>query len=366
MVFGSRDAVDLPGRMDQLLLPYLQATDDSERQQCLDELLLLHAAPVVRKILRSRLGFHVSQQGANRKNQEAEDIYQGTLTKIVQKLHDLIISSSRTEIENFRRYVTRIAINACNDFLRARSPGKYRFKHNIRDIFTRHQDFAAWKVDDEIVGGFAVWQGTDRLPASERQVRELENDLDAFLNAKFANEDIHQVPLTKVVAEVLQWIDCPIKIDDLAWFVALLLRIKDQPTEAMSLDEGLVSDLGLAQKAIAAESAVAAKELLNRVWQIVKRMPIRQRDTFCFAFEDERGADLFSLLLEKGIAGVPQIAQALGRSSNEITLLRSRMPMDYVAIAAELNGTRSQVTQWHYRALQRLEKELGSSEIGRK
>jgi DNA-directed RNA polymerase specialized sigma24 family protein len=40
--------------------------------------------------------------------------------------------------------------------------------------------------------------------------------------------------------------------------------------------------------------------------------------------------------------------------------------MDYVAIAAELNATRSQVTQWRYRALQRLEKELGPSEIGRK
>lgn len=352
--------------MDKLLLPYLQATDQSERQRCLDELVLLHAAPIVRKILRVRLGFHVSQHGTNRNNQEAEDVYQETLTKIVQILHDLRTSSRRTEIEDFRRYVTRIAINACNDFLRARSPGKYRFKHNIRDIFTRHQDFAAWKVDDEIVGGFAVWQGTARLPASERQVRELENDLDTFLNARFANEDIHQVPLTKIVAEVLQWIDCPIKIDDLAGFVALLLRIKDQPTEAMSLDEGLVSGLGLAQKAIAAESAVAAKELLNRVWQIVKRMPVRQRDTFCFDFEDERGADLFSLLLEMGIAGLPQIAQALGRSSHEVNLLRSRMPMDYMAIADELNATRAQVTQWHYRALQRLEKELESLEMGRK
>lgn len=352
--------------MDQLLLPYLQATDDSERQQCLDELLLLHAAPVVRTILRSRLGFHVSQHGTNRNNREAEDIYQETLTKIVQMLRNLHTSSSQTPIENFRRYVTRIAINACNDFLRARSPSKYRFKHNVRDIFTRHPDFAAWKVDDEIVGGFAVWRGVARLSASERQVREFENDLDTFLSSSFANEDIHHVPLTRIVAEVLQWFDCPLKIDDLAGLVALLLRIKDQPNEAMSLDEDLVSHLGLAQKVMAPESAVAAKELLNRVWQIVKRMPVRQRDTFCFDFEDDSGADLFSLLLEMGSAGVPQIAQDLGRSSHEVNLLRSRMPMDYMAIADELNATRAQVTQWHYRALQRLEKELESLEMGRK
>src|SRR5436853_101639 len=110
--------------MDQLLQPYLQARDESEGQQCFDELVLLHAAPVVRKILRSRLGFHVSQHGTNRDNREAEDLYQETLTKIVQILHDLRTSSRPTEIENFRRYVTRIAINACNDYLRARSPGK--------------------------------------------------------------------------------------------------------------------------------------------------------------------------------------------------------------------------------------------------
>jgi len=352
--------------MDQLLLPYLQATDDSDRHERLDELLLLHAAPVVRKILRSKLGFHVSQHGTNRDNHEAEDLYQETLTKIVQTLHDLRTSSRPTEIENFRHYVTRIAINACNDFLRVKSPVKYRLKHNVRDIFTRHKDFAAWKVDDEIVGGFAVWRGKARLPASERQVQELENDLDTFLSAKFANEDIHQVTLIRIVAEVLQWIDRPIKIDDLAGFVALLLRVRDQPSKAMSLDEGLVTDLGLAQKVIAAESAVEAKELLNRVWQIVKRMPTPLRDTFCLDFEDYSGADLFSLLLEMGIAGVPQIAQALGRSSDEVNRLRSRMPMDYMTIAAELNATRSQVTQWHFRALKRLEKELGPSEIGRK
>lgn len=352
--------------MDQLLLPYLRATDESERQQCLDELVLLHAAPVVRKVLRKRLGFHVSQQGTNRNNQEAEDVYQETLTKTLQVLHDLRTLSRPTEITDFRQYVSRIAINACNDFLRSRSPAKYRFKHNVRDIFTRHQDFAAWKVDDEIVGGFAVWRGVARLPASERQVREFENDLDAFLSASFANLDIHQVPLTRIVAEVLQWFECPIKIDDLAGLVALLLRINDQPSESVSLDEGLVSHLDLAQKVMAAESAIAAKELLNSVWQIVKRMPKRQRDTFCFDFEDERGADLFSLLLEMGIAGVPQISQALGRSSSEVNLLRSRMPMDYIAIADELNATRAQVTQWHYRALQRLEKELESLEIGRK
>src|SRR5438067_5765432 len=126
--------------MDQLLLPYLQAVDESERQERLDDLILIHAVPIVRRILRFRLGFHVSQRGTNRDNHEAEDLYQETLTKIVQTLHDLQTSSRSTEIEDLRRYVSSIAINACIDFLRARSPAKYRLKLNVRYIFTRHPD----------------------------------------------------------------------------------------------------------------------------------------------------------------------------------------------------------------------------------
>jgi DNA-directed RNA polymerase specialized sigma24 family protein len=144
-------------------LPYLEATDEPERQRCLDELLLLHAAPVVRKILRSRLGFHVSQHGTNRDNHEAEDLYQETLTKIVQTLHDLRTSSRSAEIEDFRRYVSSIAINACVDFLGVKSPAKYRLKHNVRDIFSRHPDFAVWKIQNEIVGGrHSLREGTYR------------------------------------------------------------------------------------------------------------------------------------------------------------------------------------------------------------
>lgn len=344
--------------MDPVLLPYLNATSDSEREEHLDELILFRAAPLVRRILRRRLGLHVSDQGTNRDNHEAEDLYQETLTKIVQTVRTLR-SSPSNEIEDFRGYVASITNNACVDFLRAKSPTKYRLKHSIRDVFNRHQDFRTWKVDDEIVGGFAVWYGTERLPASSRQVREFETDLETFRAARFPKEDVHQVPLTRIVAEVLQWIDRPIRIDDLADVVGLLLRVRDRPSETISFDETLVQESGLGVNAIAAESELAAKELLARVWRILGGMTPSQRDTYCFSFEDASGVDLFSLLLETEIASLRQIAEVLGRSVPEIIRLRSLMPMDYAAIGAQLGAPRSLVTQWRFRAIQRLRKELG-------
>src|SRR5215204_3790981 len=113
--------------MDNALISYLAATNDGERQQRLDELLTVRAAPLIKQVLRRRLGFYVSAQGVNENNQDAEDLYQEAMTRVVQVLNQ-IQSSSGIEIEKFDLYVSRIASNTCTDFLRAKSPARSRLK----------------------------------------------------------------------------------------------------------------------------------------------------------------------------------------------------------------------------------------------
>src|SRR5687767_13257541 len=115
--------------MDNVLVPYFAADDDQERQQHLDELLTLRAAPMIRQVLRRRLGFYVSAQGKNEHNQDAEDLYQETMTRVVQVLTQLR-SSLGADIANFELYVSRIAANICIDFLRAKSPAHTRIKYS--------------------------------------------------------------------------------------------------------------------------------------------------------------------------------------------------------------------------------------------
>src|SRR5260370_23484113 len=131
--------------MDQLLLSYLEATTESERQERLDELLLVHASPIVRKILRRRLGFFVNSQGVNEHKQDAEDLYQEAMTKNAQMLHDLKTSPTKTDIESFGQYVARVAANVCVDYLRKKSPARTRLKYNLWDIFKRHKELAVWE-----------------------------------------------------------------------------------------------------------------------------------------------------------------------------------------------------------------------------
>lgn len=104
--------------MDNVLVPYLTARDEQERQQHLDELVTIRAAALIRQVLRRRLAFYVSAQDVNGNNQDAEDLYQESMTRVVQVMHQLH-SASAHDIDNFDLYVSRIASNTCTDFLRA-------------------------------------------------------------------------------------------------------------------------------------------------------------------------------------------------------------------------------------------------------
>jgi RNA polymerase sigma factor (sigma-70 family) len=344
--------------MDRLLLSYLQASDESERQQHLDDLLLVHAAPVVRQALRRRLGFYVNQRGINPHNQDAEDLYQEIMTKIVQALHDLRNPPAKTVIENLKQYVARIASNACNDVLRTKSPARARLKNNLRFVLSHHRDFAVWKTEGETLSGFGVWQDSSKSLSSERQLVDIEERLASFRSTRFPRENIKQAPLTKIVAELFRWMGGPVELDVLVNIVATLLDVKDLPVESVDDATHAYLEARLADSTLSSSSRLEEQVLLRSLWQALKEFATEQRDVFCFGFEDGNGRDLFTVLLEAEIVNLRELAQELGRSPETIVGLWSKMPMDDKAIALELKTTRAQVYKWRFRALGRLKKGL--------
>jgi DNA-directed RNA polymerase specialized sigma24 family protein len=165
--------------MDNLLLPLLNARNEQERQQRLDELLRIHVAPIIKQVLRQRLGFYVSAQGVNENNHDAEDLYQEAMTRMVQVLHTT--QRSLTTIDNFERYAGRVVSNICVDFLRSKYPARARLKEGLRDVFRRHRDLASWQYKNEILCGFAVWRNTGKRVVAAYDV---DTKLDAFLSAR--------------------------------------------------------------------------------------------------------------------------------------------------------------------------------------
>ncbi len=344
--------------MDQLLLPYIQATGESERQERLDELLLLYAAPVIRNTLRLKLGFYVDQSGASAYNPDAEDLYQEIMAKIIQALNDLRSESKGTEIERFRDYVFRVASNACVTFLRAKSPARRRLKDNVRVVLIRHPDLAIWKTEGDYLCGFTVWHRTSKPLSSKREFLLDESKLNLFRSTRFSQADLSQFPLPRIIAELFDWIDGPVELNTLVNSLARLLNVKDQYDEPIDSESEIVPDPRAARPSLPISSRAEETQLLRRLWELLKQLPKEQRDAYTFRFHDDDGNDLFSLLLESEIVDLRHLAGTFGRSVQEIRRLRSRMPMDGASAAAELGVLPSQVHKWRFLAAKRLKNEL--------
>jgi RNA polymerase sigma factor (sigma-70 family) len=343
--------------MDNVLVPYLTARDEQQRQQHLYELLTVRAAPVIRQVLRHRLGLYVSAQGLNENNQDAEDLYQEAMMRVVQVLNQLQ-EFSGNHIENFNFYVSRIASNTCTDFLRAKSPARTRLKEGLRHLLKRHNDLVSWEHDGELLCGFASWRNIGKSVFSDQPLQELETKLDSFQSVHFADEDIRLAPLSQIVAELFYWIGGPVEIDVLVRMIAYLLDIKDEQIESLDDLSPARWDTSFVSSTRSSESHVEANELLARLWRAVIQLPAEQRDAFALSFEDEAGQDLFTVLRAAEIVNWDQLAQGMGRSIQELTRLRMGMPMDGASVADELRASRENVYKWRFRALRRLKTEL--------
>jgi RNA polymerase sigma factor (sigma-70 family) len=343
--------------MDNLLVPYLTADDDEDRQCYLQEILTVHAAPLIRQVLRRRLGFYVSAQGVNENNQDAEDLYQEAMTRVVQVLNPLQ-SSSATDIENFDLYVGRITSNICTDFFRSKSPARTRLKDGLRHLLKRHKDLVSWGHDGEILCGFAAWRDTGKNAFSDQPFQDLETKLNSFQSVHFADEDIRLAPVSQIVAELFFWIGGPVEIDGLVRMIAYLLDIQDEQIKSLDDPSPARWDAYFISSPRSGESDLEVNELLARLWRAVIQLPAEQRDAFALSFEDEAGQDLFTVLRVAEIVNWDELAQGMGRSVQEVVRLRARMPMDGASVADELRASRENVYKWRFRAIRRLKMEL--------
>jgi RNA polymerase sigma factor (sigma-70 family) len=345
--------------MDSILLAWLQSTDEAEREHLLAELLLVRATPLIKHTLWLRLGFRLGKDGENSNNPDAEDIYHDVIAKLVQRLNTLRMEPGRNEIRNYRQFVTRMAVNACHDYLRAKSPARARLKNSLHDLLDRHRDFRLWRGKaDLLLCGFAGWGTGDEILPQAQRLDQLAEHPEVFRAERFAGEDLQRVPRTKLVAEIFKWVGAPIELEVLVDLVAALLEVKDRPHEALD-EEGSDVRLRLVDPTIRSDALLEGRDELRQFWGEVRRLSPRLREVVCLSFVDENGEDLVSLLLDAGVLTLPEMAADLGMPLEQLKALWGRTPMDSETLAAHLGATRRQICRWRHKAWQQLALGLG-------
>ena len=342
--------------MDVLLLPFLQAPDETERERCLTDLLQVHAGPVVRQILRQRLNFYVNTNGLNPRQPDAEDLYQGILTKTLLTIQELAKTAITADIVNFKQYVARIAVNICHDYLRVQAPVRARLKKVIHDLLVRHQSFAIWQSGSETICGFSVWLDSSKSLLAERRLTDIAAQKGS-IRAMVTLQNL--ADLSEVIAELFDKIGGPVELDGFVSVLSELLGLQELQLVSLDSEADYRWESQVVSKARAI-SPVDADETFGRLWTEILKLPTTQRDTFCFGFADSDGEDLFTLLLEAGVVIFPQLAQQLGRSSDEISRLWGEMPLDTAALGKLLNASPAQIYKWRFLALGKLREALKS------
>jgi RNA polymerase sigma factor (sigma-70 family) len=339
--------------VDSVLTAFLRSTDETDRKQLLSDLILIQATPHIRRTIRRRLGFYISQSGTNPSNPDGEDLFHEIITRLISRLNDLSAQPDKNPIKSYKQFVISVANNACNDYLREKSPERARLKNSLRELLDRHPDLKVWKGRNrEQICGFAEWEGRRVTEAAAVRLKNPGEEVEKILSSKFIDESPQDVLLSKVVMTVFEWFESPIELEDLVEVVAELQGIKDLLFE--SIDQWLENPGRDLKAAARFDLRLESQEMLKKLWDEIKKLPPKERDAVCLWFSNENGDDLWSLLIDEGVITSSELISALNISPEDLTKLWAQIPMDSRTLAKHLGASVSQVTKWRHRAYKRL------------
>jgi hypothetical protein len=340
--------------MDQLLLTFIDATDEEQADGCLASLIDEHVVPIVKEILGSSLRFHFDSQGST-STQDASDLFNDIIASLLSRLRHIRSDRQQGAIGDFRGYIAATAYNACNLYLRQKYPRRARLKNRLRYLLSHDAAFALWTNEaSDLICGFAQWRDNTAL-GPQRVVEQIRQDPSEWIQtAGLPSVGTSREQLSNLLTAVFQSCGSPVKLDELVNIVADICREKDQP------DEPLDTVLSLAATTLDSETLLEQKHMLALIWKEVCQLPSRQRLALLLNFRDARGQDLVCLLPYTRTATIEQIAEAIEFPLVDFLKLWVKLPLDDVAIAELLGATRQQVINLRKCARERLDRRISA------
>lgn len=340
--------------MDQLLLAFIEATDEEQADRCLANLLDDHAVPIVKEILGSSLRFHLANNTAA-STQDANDLFNDVIANLLSRLRHIRSDRPQGAIADFRGYIAATAYNACNLYLRQKYPRRARLKNRLRYLLSHDKAFALWTNETSgLTCGFAQWRDKP-APTSQRLFDKIRQDpVEWIQSAGLPIVGTNRAQLSSLLHALFESCGSPTRLDELVNIVADICREKDQP------DEQLDTVMNLSAPTLDFETILEQQHMLALLWQEVCELPRRQRIALLLNFKDGSGQDLVSLLPYTRTATIQHIAEAIEIPLEEFLKLWNRLPLDDATIAELLGATRQQVINLRKCARERLERRMSA------
>jgi DNA-directed RNA polymerase specialized sigma24 family protein len=335
-----------PKTGDPRLRPFLEATTEHSAILALERLLGPETEHVVRDAVRRALGDAGAGSG------HTEDVASEVRVRLVRKLWSLRRGIGEP-IDNFLGYAVNTTENACYTFLRRRYPERTRFRNRLRYAAAHHPGTTLTRDEHGIWHCLSRRAGRIAAFAPGGVAAFLENP-QTWLAAR--DLDTNQ-PLPALVDGLLASLGDAIELDRLVDALAPVLGIVDaSPATPRDEADGILEQVPDPAPGIG--DVLQQRETLERVWNEIVELPVRQRAALLLNLRDPDGGSVLQMLPATGVVSEVQIAAALQMDAIQLTALWDRLPLDDLSIADRLSVTRQQVINLRKAARARLTRRL--------
>ena len=253
--------------IDEQLLPFLNAADQTESQEHLNR-LLEKARPIVYRIARSvRVGAGRTVAPFN-----SHDMFGEVCVRLLRSLRAFKKNPLQNSISNFSGLVATTTSSVFADFMRGKDRQRRSLYQKIRRLIAANPDLATWKDSDgALVCGYAAWHVTNVNASAVPPQLKFDFHSDEF-------DEPHKLNTAELILLVLKNVGRPVKFDE---FVDLV-NIASAGVQVNTInidDEHFVQSSPLASYQPDFISAMENQRLLNRLFTEIGALRIEQRQS---------------------------------------------------------------------------------------
>jgi hypothetical protein len=330
-------------RADELLHQYAECPDPDRAEGLLESLVVDHAQPGIRRIVRYKLAFQGQSEA-----QDVEDVSSEVLVELIGRLRAMKDGSRADSIGAFSGYTAVAAYHACNEYLRRKYPNRHRLKTRLRYLLGAEERFAIWEDEScEWLCGFASWQVNGRAPASPDRLQHWQDELADVPRGRSTQ---HPADL---LAAIFQRLEGPVPFDELVSMVAHVWGVDDPPPASETAAHNLEAEV------TDPVSRIDLRRWMGELWAQICELPAAQRAALLLNLRSGSDGAAVALLPLTGVAGIREIANVLELPCDEFAALWNQLPLDDLAIAERLGVTRQRVINLRKSARERLTRRMG-------
>lgn len=331
------------------LAEFLRAADDREAEEILPGLIANTIDPVVRTVIRYRLGVFLGRATERVQERDAEDLYSEVILQVLVRLRGLREDfDGQQAVLNLKSYVAGLTHHVCSDYFRRKNPQRRRLWNSLRYLLAHHSSFAVWEGSQgEWLCGLSAW-----LSQPEAQ----KPDFEAIMENEHVRKAAAREAMPDLVATIFQQAGSPLELDSLVTISAALLGVKERAAE----DPAVLMEVADQQRSILQE--LEQQAYIRALWSEIVELPEKQRQALLLSLRDQAGGSLLPMIPATGVAPLTEIAEVLGMSLQQVLDLWNSLPLEDALIAGRLGITRQQVINLRKSARERLARRMSQKE----